>query len=142
MRLLGALKENDVTAARTAASELDRAAGPHMEFEETVFYPTLETLLGSDFVDQLYHEHTQGQDAIRTLLARERTTPRLHGEQRALVAQVETALEHALSCGSLLGHVDVLDPSVRQAMLGRLVSLRAQGRHWTELPTETRHRST
>lgn len=138
LRLLGTLKENDVGAAQKEADELDRLAGPHMEFEETVFYPTLEKLLGSEFVDQLYHEHGLGQDAVRALLAHEAATPLPEKEQRRLVGQVEMALEHALSCGSLLSHLAAVGEADQRAMLHRLIELRSRGRRWTELSSDGR----
>lgn len=140
LRLLEALKENDPAAARAAADELDEVAGPHMEFEETIFYPTLEQLLGSDFVDRLSHEHALGQDAVRTVLRRNADAPFPESERRMLVERMETALEHALSCGSLLSHLDNLDECTTRKMHEQLLELRAQKRRWTSLPGKARDR--
>lgn len=137
LRLLDALKENDLVAARREADRLDQDAGPHMAFEEQVFYPTLDRILGSAFVDQLYHEHAEGQDAVRTVLNREPDHPFADHERQALVEHVETALEHALSCGTLLSHVDVLEAPAKQEMLERLLELRRRGRRWTALGSPT-----
>lgn len=140
LKLLDALKEDNPTAARAAANELDEIAGPHMEFEETVFYPTLERILGSDVIDQLSHEHAQGQDAVRAVLRRNADVPFRETERRILVEQMETALEHALSCGSLLSHLGNLDAATTRKMHEQLLELRMLKRRWTSLPGEARDR--
>jgi hypothetical protein len=53
--LLKSLRRSDAPGATMIARELDRVAGPHMAFEETVLYPELVARLGQAFVDQLHH---------------------------------------------------------------------------------------
>ena len=63
--LLDALKRGDAPAAFQFADELDRVAGPHIEFEEAVFYPLLVEARGREFVGRLYREHGEGRHAVK-----------------------------------------------------------------------------
>jgi hypothetical protein len=130
-----ALLSRDVGEATRLADELDRAVGPHMQFEEEVFYPTLEKVLGRKFVDNLYDEHAEGQAAVRALGARPEGEPFRREERDRLLVQVELALNHALSCGTLTSHLAALSPEVRSEMLVQLLEIRARGGRWTELHT-------
>lgn len=128
-----ALRDRDLAEAARLAEELDRRAGPHMEFEETVFYPGLRNKLGSEFVDRLYHEHDTGRSAVAALIAMgPRATP-TEAECRRLAERVDTALDHAKSCGTLLSHLGELDEQEHAEMLEELLAARERGRRWTEL---------
>lgn len=129
-----ALQEGDVATAVRLAQELDTAAGPHMQFEEEIFYPELEKKLGHEFVERLYGEHEVGRRAVAALLELG-PEGELEDEARAvLIADIETTLEHALSCGTLLSHVDEQDAEARATLLKQLLDLRRSGARWTQLP--------
>ncbi len=129
--ILKALESEDLAAAAAAAERLDETVGPHMRFEEEEFYPALRAVLGNDYVNRLYDEHTEGQRAVWEL--RSRGPEALTGTDRArLMQQVETTLNHAVSCGTLLSHLDALDEARQRALLERLVELRHEGQLWSE----------
>jgi len=137
--LIAALAAHDMPGARRTAERLDREAGPHMAFEETVFYPACERFLGEGKTDTLYDEHAEGQAAVRWLLDHE-DGDRLGPADRArLLAQVRVALDHAIGCGSLLSYVERLEPAERRRMLERLLALRREGPRWTSLATREHH---
>ena len=48
--------------------------------------------------------------------------------------QLETAMDHALSCGTLLSHVTSKDAAEQQRLLDRLEDISRRGHRWTELP--------
>lgn len=127
-RVLDAVEEGDLDRARALADELDREAGPHIRFEEEVYYPRLRSRLGEDFVEQLYGEHDEGQEAIRSLL---RSEGPLQPDEVA--HHLRTALEHALSCGTLLSHLEGLSDEEREKMVEQLRELREQSVRWTEV---------
>ena len=133
-RILRALRRDDHATAVALAEELDRAVGPHIEFEEQVFYPILVESLGRDFVRQLYREHRIGQDAVGALIAHPREKPLPASDRDRLIEQLETAMEHALSCGTLLSHVTSKDAAEQQRLLDRLEDIGRRGNRWTELP--------
>lgn len=134
-RLLKALKLNDPPKAVEIADELDRVAGPHMAFEEEVFYPELEKRFGQEFVSRLYGEHELGQTAVRTLVTQRPVDPLEPTDQLSLIEEVETALNHALSCGSLLSHITTLSVAEREELLTRLQAFREEAPRWTDLPS-------
>jgi hypothetical protein len=139
--LLESLRQSDAPRATTIARELDRVAGPHMAFEEAVLYPELAGRLGRAFVDQLYHEHALGQNAVLHLVRRDESAPLTAAERATLIEQVETALDHALSCGSLLSYLSTLSTKRHGEMLQQLLDMRAQECLWTDLPAQPGHAS-
>ena len=133
VRVRDALRAGDGERASAEADALDRVAGPHMAFEERVFYPFLAKRLGVEFVAELFEEHRAGQEAIRRLVT-VRWVGKLPREERSrLLTQIEIALSHARSCGTLLSHVDYLDEPARDALLERLLDARRLGGRWSGL---------
>jgi hypothetical protein len=121
-----------VAEAVEIADELDRIAGSHLMFEEKVLYPALVEPLGEDFVDRLYSEHEEGQAAVRSLL--EACDEGLSAaDMERVLGQLDTAIKHALSCGTLLSRVRGLTADKAQEMLADLREAREEGRRWTEL---------
>ena len=132
-RLLEALQQEDDERAVQIADELDRQAGPHIEFEEHVLYPHVAETRGEQFVGRLYREHRTAFEAVRFLLER-REHPQLTPEERAkLKEQVQTGLEHAISCGTLLSHLTVLDADRQAELLKQLEAYRRRGHRWLEV---------
>ena len=133
-RILSALKKDDHATAVALAEELDRAVGPHIEFEEEVFYPILVESLGREFVSQLYREHRVGQAAVSALVSHPSGEPVPADVRDRMIEQLETAMDHALSCGTLLSHVTCKDSAEQQRMLEQLEEISRRGHRWTELP--------
>jgi DNA-binding PadR family transcriptional regulator len=132
-----ALRSNRTSEASELARALDRAVGAHIEFEETVYYPALERELGREFISQLYDEHAHGKGALRTLVSLD-PAGQLGADERAeLAQQIDKMLEHALSCGTLLSHLDSLDTARHEQLLGKLRALNRTPKRWTQL-SETR----
>ncbi len=130
-----ALHGRETSRAVRLARTLDQDVGPHVEFEESVFYPRLRPLLGAAFIDQLYAEHQVGQDTIRHLLKLDPEGELTQRECDALIAKIDSVLEHALSCGTLLSHLDALDAGQRETLLETLLTIRERRRKWTDLAT-------
>ncbi len=126
-----ALKKNDLQTAAHQAEVMDCLVGAHMEFEEEVFYPELATRLGDEFVSRLYDEHDEGQLAVKTLLSGRVAELDDEGRTR-LLGQVEIALDHAISCGTLLSHIGDLDPAEEERVLERWQEIRARSPRWSE----------
>ncbi len=131
-RLLKTLRAGDVESGVQIAEELDRTAGPHIQFEEEVLYPEIARTRGSEFTGRLYDEHGQALRAIRTLLdADPEELPASAREQ--VIQDAQTGLDHAVSCGTLLSHLTTLPEEIQERLLGRLMELRREGRRWSEL---------
>lgn len=132
-RLLKALEEDDLPQAIEIADDLDRHVGPHIEFEERVLYPQVSKDRGAAYVDQLYDEHQTALQAVNFLRGC-RGKKKLTSEDRhRLIEQVKTALDHAISCGTLLSHLTVLDANRQQVLVEELNAFRRKQHRWTEL---------
>ena len=131
-RTIEALRNGDDATAIQIVDAMDRIVGPHMEFEETVFYPELAEILGEPFVEHLEIEHDIGKRAVQTILGHAGGEP-LGGEEREVViASLGTMLDHAMGCGTLLSHLDGLKAAHKKELLERLLELRQRGLRWTE----------
>ncbi len=132
--LRDAVERGTLAEASARAQELDRVAGPHMEFEEKVFYPQVARMLGAEDTAMLYAEHHEGQEVVKALLGKEAAEPFSDGERTRLLRGLQTAFEHVLSCGTLVSHVTTLDAQDQARLLERLLAFRERGRRWSELP--------
>lgn len=129
--IIDAIQAGNFDKARTLAEELDRVAGPHIEFEEKYLYPEVRQSRGDDYTDNLYSEHS---DTIETLIELQSVdnAPSATQTQRWL-AGMQRGLDHAASCGTLLSHLDVLDPTRQKSLLEKLIELRQSGKRWSQL---------
>ena len=137
-RTLEALQNGDDATAIQVVDTMDRAVGPHMEFEETLFYPELVGILGEPRVEHLENEHDIGKRAVQTILSRAGGEPLAGEERKSVIASLGAMLEHALGCGTLLSHLDGLGEARKKQLLDRLLELRRRGLRWTELERQER----
>ncbi len=133
-----ALAEGDRRRAMEAARELDRAAGPHIQFEEEVLYPRVKEARGQAYYDTLIGEHDNARHGVEALLKLGDASGDA-GEPSAadagkIQADIETGLEHGAHCGTLLSYLTTLDPARQQSALDRLLELRRTGSPWHLLP--------
>jgi hypothetical protein len=135
-QLKDALGRHDLSEAKRIAEELDRAAGPHILFEEVFLYPEVARARGRDYIDRLYEEHRAGRDLLTRVLALRSDSRRRLGdeEQARLLQQAEMMLDHAVSCGTLLSYLTTLDQTTQKEYFAALLALRQQAKRWTEIP--------
>ena len=129
-----ALERGDPDDARRIADRLDRAAGPHIQFEEEVLYPRVRRGAGP----------VLRRPALHRARRRPRRDPAGAGPAvgiapaaratRAADRRAQTTLDHALSCGTLLSHLTTLDPGQQADLLELLEEMRRRAMRWTELP--------
>lgn len=131
-QLLDLLKSRSDEDARNLADHIDQVAGPHIEFEETVLYPVVAQAEGHDFATGLYSEHQTALEAISSLVSRAEDVPIDEETRKRLIDQVQTGLDHAVSCGSLLSHLTALDEGTHETFLKKLRSCRESGVRWSE----------
>jgi len=137
-KLIGAVELNDPKRMRASAESLDKVAGPHMAFEESVLYPQVGRDRGDGFEQRLLQEHQVARSAI--LFLTDHSEVPLEPKNRALVLeQLRVGLDHAIACGALLSHITVSSDERQQEMLNELRKLRSKGVRWSELiPVPTR----
>lgn len=130
-KLKKVLEAGDMKQAREIARDIDECVGPHIEFEETLFYPALRQVLGDQFVDQLYREHTIGKGVIMEIIESGPEQELSGSTRKELVLQTRKMLDHAISCGTLLSHLEALDPERQKEFLQMLEAIRARGAAWS-----------
>lgn len=133
-RVVQLLEEERIEAAREAAKALDRIAGPHIEFEETVLYPIVGEARGKDYADQLYHEHRVTRDALHRLLTAAGNAALAPEDVQSIIEDLRVGLAHAASCGALLSHLETLAPEDQARTLAELQRIAANPKCWTDLP--------
>lgn len=133
LALLESLERQDDAQAMQYADELDRLAGPHIQFEEALLYPTVGRSVGKPFEQQLLLEHQQPLTAIRFLLQHPKSEPLSPVKREALLRQVRVGVDHVERCGRLLSHLTSLDEPTQTRYLQELRHLRSVGRRWSEL---------
>lgn len=139
-RLGQKLEAGDWTEARRIALAIDRDVGPHIEFEETVYYPRLVPVVGAANVDMMYAEHGIGLRLIQDLMSAGSTPPD-SAVMADLADRCQTMLEHAQTCGTLLTHLTALPPDEQNELLARLEHIRERGRSWSELANRKQPRA-
>jgi hypothetical protein len=130
-----ALERGDEAGARREADILDRNVGPHMAFEEQVFYPELSRILGAEPVAHLYEDHDVGKHAVQKLLEGGGAGTLGEQERAELLTDLQGMLEHAEGCGTLLSHLEGPPPERLERLTAALLELRSQGIRWTDLPS-------
>lgn len=126
-----ALNIGDVELARELGATLDKVGGPHIAFEETVLYPTIdEKTHDRAFVSNLYKEHQSIVAALARLLEDTELDAQDVDELKAAFAE---GLEHAEHCGTLVSRLSALDAVDQQEALDELKQLRASDVTWTRL---------
>jgi hypothetical protein len=131
-RLRQSLEAGDWPEARRLARDIDRDVGPHIEFEEALYYPRLKPVIGAENVARMYGEHQIGLGLIREIEALGPDTP---GKQTCsrLADRCRQMLDHALSCGTLISHLTDLPPEEQADLLDRLEEIQGRRARWTEL---------
>ena len=133
-----AVTQDDVGRAVDQARMLDRTAGPHIAFEEECLLPAMEREFGVEFVAHLRGEHAVGQAALGTLLHMENRRRFEPEERRVLLDQLEAAVDHAFSIGTLLSHLDSLSDETQKGLMQCLDVRKRRCRRWLDQPIESR----
>ena len=139
-----ALEDGNVPQAVAQARELDRVAGPHIQFEEEVLYPQVGEARGEKYHAVLIGEHDEARRGVEALLqlgdvlGDNAGEPGKPGQEEVgeIRDAIRTGLEHGAHCGTLLSHLTTLDPALQQTALNRLLELRRTGSPWHLLPRE------
>ncbi|TWU55884.1 hemerythrin domain-containing protein [Rubripirellula reticaptiva] len=131
--LLEAVQSGDFESASRLASDLDKVAGPHIEFEETCLYPEVEESRGETYTARLYDEHAEILRAVVELQSLSDDAKPTKRRVKQWQEQLQHGLDHAAACGSLLSHLGTQSADQQQSLLNTLLLLRQQGRRWSEL---------
>jgi len=126
-----ALEQRQWERALELVEALDRATGPHMEFEEKHLYPEFVPLVGQERVQEMLNDHGGAAQILQRVKGRLRQGALSDEEVAALKGDLQRFLRHAADCEGSALLAEALPPE-RIEELGRLlVSLRATGRPLT-----------
>lgn len=131
--IIAALRREDKEEAVRLALILNREGGAHIAFEESILYPKVAESRGKDYVAKLYNEHQIAIEALRDLIENSHQGPVSEAKMQELITKLQTGLEHAVSCGTLLSHLTVLDEKTQRQLLDELRRSRADGKSLLEL---------
>ena len=88
------------------------------------------------YASRLYREHRIGLDSLKRLMHLKSSDQVEAGQIEKITKGLQTALDHAVSCGTLLSCLTSLDEKKLQQMLRKLLELQDQGRRWSLLSDE------
>lgn len=127
------LEGGDVSSARSLAQELNRIAGPHIAFEESVLYPAVRLAVGESFERKLLAEHDNARMGLVHLISAEPIRLAKPEFREKIVTALRSGMKHAESCGTLVSHLEQLSETQQQQALTKLNELKKAGKCWSEL---------
>ncbi len=131
--LENAIESRDFATATKLAGELDKRAGPHIEFEERFLYPEVESVRGRPYSSRLYREHEAILGVLVELQAIIPGQPPSNEDVARWKEGLRQGMDHAATCGTLLSHLESQAPKQLEQLLGSLKELRSLGHRWSEL---------
>ena len=136
-QIIQAIEQEDYATAVESAGEIDRLAGPHVEFEERYLYPVVEEIDGEATASRLYTQHVHSIATLHELEHwPEGVAPHADVRQRWLCS-LRSAVEHAAQTHALLNYLGGMPLAQKQQMLRRHEALQQHGHRWSELhPTD------
>jgi hypothetical protein len=125
------LAAGETGAARETASDLDRAAGAHIAFEENDFYPALKKALSEAEVDAMYREHAEGLAVIQDIAQAD--DGELHDPvvRASFLMRIDALSGHVADCGELFGAMGTLSEAEFEALYQNLVYWRSHAPRWS-----------
>jgi len=121
----------DIPRLKTAAQDLDKAAGGHIAFEEEDFYPALKAFLSDDEVEEMYADHARGAETLTIIAALDSDAALQATQQQQLLARIDEMEEHVSECGELFGAMGGLDEAGKANLMDRLTYWRERAPTWT-----------
>ena len=130
------LRTGDTPEACAIAQYLDEAAGAHIAFEETAFYPRLAPLFGQDEADRMRQEHQQGLAVIQALIKQPPAEPLDRGTCERLLEQSEAMEAHIADCGELFEAMGRIPAEEQRVLHQQLLACRQRQPKWTDFAAE------
>jgi hypothetical protein len=118
------------------ARHLDEAAGAHIAFEETAFYPRLVPFFGPDEADRRRDEHRQGLAVIHTLVNRPTAEPLDGGTCDRLLESSEAMQAHIADCAELIEAIGRIPAEEQRVLHQKLLAWRQRQPKWTDFAAE------
>lgn len=123
---------DDIGGLKTAAQNLDQAAGGHIAFEEQDFYPALEAFLSADEVADMYAEHAHGANTLSYIAKLDPKSDLSSAQKQNILKRIDEMEHHVSECGELFGALGGLDEASKDDLMERLLYWRKSAPRWTE----------
>jgi hypothetical protein len=135
--LLSTIRRGDLEAAVAIGDRIDRQAGGHIQFEESVLYPAVGKAQGRAYEEKLLSEHEVARRGLMRLAGLR--DDELHDARvkAELIDAFSTAEQHAESCGTLISHLELLPVEEQKTALAQLQQCRREAPRWTQLHSDT-----
>ena len=130
------LRAGDTAEACEVARHLDKAAGAHIAFEESEFYPRLAPLFGRDEADRMRDEHRQGLSVIDALVHHAAAEPLDRETCDRLLEQSEAMETHIAECAELFEAMGRIPVDERRVLYQKLIAWRQRHPTWTGFAAE------
>ena len=125
LELIDAFRAADRPRIESLLREMAAATGPHFRYEEEALYPSLVTIFGAEYVEQLLGDHDRAIGTARRLVELAGRVPLTSSEAEQATSLVRTILPHVSDCDGLSVMVEVLpEAQVRSIFDARSRSLR------------------
>jgi len=124
------LHNKNISDAKSVATKINIDAGPHIAFEEEVFYPTLKRFIKQQELDEMYSEHKLGRALLEKVLSIDESAHLQDAIQKELLAQIDVIESHISQCGELFGMMENLNESEMQYLYDKLTDYQLLAPHW------------
>ncbi len=126
--IIEASQRRDVTKALELLLRLDKLGGPHFQWEEEIFYPTLERFFGSEYKEYLFGVHDRIIRAARQLAEILGKGEISQEESRKIPSLIRSEiLPHPIECEGLTLFADKLTKEELEAMAKHFAAVRKSG---------------
>jgi len=132
LELSDAIEADDLDRAQQLVEEIDRAAGPHFQYEEDALYPALIPFFGEEKVKELVAEHDEAIEAAETLAALTAQESLTEAEKQEALRALPNIMVHVSDCDGLTVYLEKADEDVFEDIAESMEAANEQGLTLTE----------
>jgi len=124
------LRNKNISDAKSVATKINIDAGPHIAFEEEVFYPILKRFIKPQELDKMYSEHQLGRALLEKVLSIDESAHLKESIQKELLAEIDVIETHISQCGELFSMMKNLNEGEMQYLYDKLTDYQLLAPHW------------
>jgi len=128
--LASCVRNKDISGAKSVATKINIDAGPHIAFEEEVFYPALKRFIEESELTEMYNEHELGRALLEKILALDESAELQEDLQKELLAEIDVIESHITECGELFGTMGRLNEQEMEHLYEKLKSYQLLSPNW------------
>jgi len=132
LELSDAIEAGDLDRAEQLVADIDRAAGPHFQYEEDALYPALIPFFGEEKVKELVAEHDEAIEAAETLAELTSQESLTEAEKQEALRALPDIMVHVSDCDGLTVYLEKADEAVFEEIAESMEEANEQGLTLTE----------